>query len=393
MPGPLSDHDLLARLVAFDSTSVHGNREIAEFVSMYLADAGAVIERNATDDGERVNVIARFGPAATSDRAGLVLCGHLDVVPANEPEWTSDPFELVERDGTYVARGACDMKGFVALAMNVAYETGGRDLTAPLALLLTFDEELGSLGVQHLARTWKPTQPLPRSVIIGEPTSLRVVRMHKGHLTMTITVTGHPAHSGSPHLGDNAIEPAAAIVTALGRLRETLEAERVATSRFFPEVPFAVLNVARIGGGTALNVIPDACAIELGVRLLPGETSLPMIERVRETVAGVVGPERATVAVRNDNPPMLLDTEASIHRELCAEIGQTEELGVSFASDAGVMQRDLDHDCVLFGPGSIEVAHRPNEYVPIDELRRARATVERMVAARCGTPSEIGKTG
>ncbi|MHC5114738.1 MAG: acetylornithine deacetylase [Planctomycetota bacterium] len=384
MASLLADSELLARLVAFDSTSTRSNGAIADFVSTYLADAGAVVERNESADGEKVNVVARFGPEGDDRREGLVLCGHLDVVPADEPGWRSEPFALHEREGNLYGRGTCDMKGFVALAMNVAAEMDAERLARPLVLLLTYDEELGSLGVQRLASTWPMARPLPRSVIVGEPTSLRVVRMHKGHLKMRIVVHGRSAHSGSPHLGQNAIEPAAAIVGALGALREELASERVPSSRWFDDVPFVVLNVARIHGGEAVNVIPDACVIDIGLRPLPGVSTDDLARRV-EHAAGAAAPDTPMdVEVVNDNPPMLLDPEKPVCRDLCAVTEARETYGVGFASDAGILQREMDMECVLYGPGTIEVAHRPNEHVPIDEMHAARGIIAAMTERLCG---------
>src|SRR5436309_8751007 len=179
---PLSDAALLARLVAFDTTSCHSNLPLADFLGDYLDRPGVRIERNASADGTKANLIAWIGPAPRGDRAGLVLSGHMDVVPAGEAGWQSDPFTLADLGDRWVARGACDMKGFLAAAANAALaalaEPGG--LAAPLALVFTYDEEVGTLGAKRLLDSYPDAARLPRSAIIGEPTSLRVARAHKG---------------------------------------------------------------------------------------------------------------------------------------------------------------------------------------------------------------------
>lgn len=377
----LSDTQLLERLVAFDSTSAKGDLAIADFVCEYLEPGGLQITRNESADGSRVNVIA-IVPArgAGSDGDGLLLCGHLDVVPADEPEWTGDPFTLREASGNLIGRGTCDMKGSVALAMNLLLEAEPARLARPLALLLTYDEELGSLGAQRFCETW--SGPLPRQVVVGEPTSLRAVRMHKGHLALQVTIHGKGAHSGSPHLGLNAIEAAARVVQGLTRLAETLKQNRSDTGRFFPAVPFTVLSVVRIHGGSAMNVVPDLCVIDLGVRLLPGANDEAVIEWVRDTVAKSAPGIRKEVEVVNNNPPMLCPEGAAVHAGLCELLGQRQSVGAGFASDAGVLSR-CGYECVLFGPGSIDVAHKPDEFVPLDELGRARATLERLIERLC----------
>jgi acetylornithine deacetylase len=379
----ISDKDLLRRLVSYDSTSTESNLPIGEFVCDYLDRPGIEVTRNHSADLSKLNVIARLGPEPDDEREGLVLCGHLDVVPATEPEWTSDPFRLEERDGCYFGRGTCDMKGFNAIAMNAFTAVDRRHMKRPLVAIFTFDEELGSLGAQRLAATWPEEQPLPRACVIGEPTSLRVVRMHKGHLTMRLRHTGQSAHSGSPHLGRNAIEPMGAVIAALSKLRAELAKRRPRTSKHFPEVPYVALNIATVSGGTARNVIPDECVVELGIRLLPGGKAETMAARVAKTVKTAAGEHEVEVEVLNDNPAMLVGEDAPIYRELCKLVEQDESVGVSYASDGGTLQRELGMDCVLYGPGTIEVAHRPDEFVPIDELQEARGTLEALIRQRC----------
>lgn len=377
----LSNEQLLARLVAFDSTSSRSNVPIADFICEYLDRPDVEIVRNENASGEKVSIVALVGPPLEScDGGGLLLSGHMDVVPALEPGWSSDPFTLTRREGAYYGRGTCDMKGFVALAMNVFRHVDAASLVKPLALVLTDDEELGSLGAQRLAGSWPDGRPLPRSAIIGEPTSLRVVRMHKGHLKVRITLRGRAAHSGSPHLGVNAIEPAWELLCALAELRKHLEAQRTTTSRYFPQTPFTVLTIARIRGGEAMNVIPETCEVDVGIRLLPGETSATVIAMIEGVAKGIA--VQADVAVLGENPPMLTDEAAWVHRALCDEIGQRESLGVSYASDAGWLSR-MNIDCVLFGPGTIEVAHRPDEHLPVDEFEQARIVIESMVRRSC----------
>jgi acetylornithine deacetylase len=384
----LSDADLLARLVAFDTTSRNSNLPLADFLCDYLDRPGLRIVRQPSPDGTKTNVIAWLGPepaSAGGQRPGLVLSGHMDVVPAEEAEWRSDPFTLTDGGDRWFARGACDMKGFLTVAANAALAASGSGrLRAPLALVFTYDEEVGTLGARHLLESYPEGHLLPRSAVIGEPTSLRVARAHKGHLKMRITLYGQSAHSGYPHLGRNAIEPAGRVIEALAALRRTLEGEDAPYAGLFPEVPFVPLNVGTVHGGSAINVVPDRCVVEVGVRPLPGMDSAALAERVRRAVAEEV-PE-ANVEILTDSPPMLLDEEAPIHRHLCELIGQPTGATVSFATDAGWLQR-LGLDCAIFGPGTIEVAHKPNEHVPKGELARARELIGITVRRFCEEPA------
>jgi len=387
----LDDQHLLGRLIAFPSVSDRGTKDIADFAAAYLQRDGATIEVLPDESGGQVNVVATLGGEhASDDRSGLVLSGHLDVVPADEPQWTGDPFTLREIDGTLVGRGACDMKGSVALFMNLFRRVDAHELRAPLMVVLTWGEELGSVGALQLAERWKDERrALPKACVIGEPTSLRVVRMHKGHLKMRLTVSGKAAHSGSPHLGVNAIEAAQPVLTALRELGQKLEQQRPTNSEHFDAVPFVALNIARIRGGDALNVVPEQCIIEIGIRPLPGMDSGDLIEQVRRC-ADALHDDRARIEVDviNDNPPMLTDADAPVYQQMRDLTQQDRTIGVSYASDGGAFNRKLDMDCVLFGPGTIEVAHRPDEFVPIDEMMRARNVLRELVQRMCRAGAE-----
>jgi len=383
----LSDAELLARLVAFDTTSRNSNLPLADFLCDYLDRPGIRIERNPSADGTKANLIARLGPETgpepREDRRGLVLSGHMDTVPAEEAGWRNDPFTLSDEGDRWVARGACDMKGFLALAANLMAEiaeTRRGLLRAPLALVFTYDEEVGTLGARRLTETFRGT--LPQSAIIGEPTSLRVARAHKGHLKMRITLHGKSAHSGYPHLGLNAIEPAGRVIAALAGLRQELEAEPAANRGLFPEVPFVPLNVGTVRGGSAINVVPDRCQVEVGVRPLPGVESEALAERIRRAAREAAAPFEPEMEILSDSPPLLLDEASPIHRHLCALVGQRTGASVSFATDAGWLQR-LDMDCAIFGPGSIEVAHQPNEHLPKDQLAMARGYLDATIRRFC----------
>jgi len=378
----LSDAELLARLVGFDSTSRNSNLPIADFLCDYLDRPGVRIARNLSPDGTKTNVIAWLGPEPEGDRKGLVLSGHMDVVPADEEGWRHDPFALADEGDRWVGRGSCDMKGFLALAANLAVEAQPERWRAPLALVFTYDEEVGTLGAKRLLDSFPAAERLPRSAIIGEPTSLRVARTHKGHAKLRVTLHGVSAHSGYPHLGSNAIEPAGRVIVALAALRRELEAEAPPNRELFPEVPYVPLNVGTVHGGSAINVVPDRCAVEVGFRPLPGVTSEELIERVSRAARAAAAPFEPAIELLSDSPPMLLDEASPIHRHLCGLVGQSAGASVSFATDAGWLQR-LGMDCAIFGPGSIEVAHKPNEFLPKDEFAAARGLLERTVRHFC----------
>ncbi|HEX6203448.1 MAG TPA: acetylornithine deacetylase [Thermoanaerobaculia bacterium] len=387
---PLSDPELLARLVAFDTTSHLPTRPLVDFLCEYVDRPGVAVARQPADGGDKENLVVRVGPPADEiSRDGLVLSGHLDVVPAGDSGWHSDPFTLTAEDGRLHARGAADMKGFLAVAANLAREADPAALRAPLVLLFTFDEEVGSLGARMLAARWGELAPaigpLPRATVVGEPTELVAVRAHKGHLKLRLTFRGKSAHSGYPHLGVSAVEAAGRAVAALSELGREMAAETVASGAEFPDVPFVALNVGTIAGGTAINVVAERCVVEVGVRTLPGVEAEAVAERVRAAAAAALPggpPAELRFEVISDSPPMSTPADAPLHRRLLALLGQTEPRTVAYSTDAGHLQ-ELGLDCVIFGPGSIAVAHQPNEFVPEADLRAARRHLAGLVDRFC----------
>lgn len=381
MTCPLSDDELLTHLVRFDSTSHKSNVPIADFLCDYLDDAASLIVRNADQERDKLNVLVRIGPESSRGE-GLILSGHMDVVPALEPDWNSDPFDVHADDERYYGRGVCDMKGFLALAANLARRFACEKLDYPLVLLFTFDEEVGTLGARHFVDTWDEAIPLPRHAIIGEPTRLGVVRMHKGHVKIRVTTKGRAAHSGYPHLGANAIEPMGAIVSALANLNRAFANETHDSGRFYPDAPSCTINPAMIHGGSAINIVPDACILDMGVRILPGVDPSAIVDRVSRVVEEAGGEAVDSVAETGVSPPLLTGADSRIHREVCAVVGQSDTQAVSYASDAGVFS-DLGIDSVLFGPGDIEVAHKPNECMSKREFVEARGFLEQVIRRFC----------
>ncbi len=376
----MAPEELLARLVAFDSSSQVSNLPIADFICDYLDAPDVRVFRNPSANGEKVNVVIARGPRDEGG-GGLTLCGHLDTVPFAEPDWTSDPLALTRRDDRLIGRGACDMKGFLALAVHRFASLNQSALRCPLVLLLTYDEELGTLGSRRFVETWSGDEPLPRSVVIGEPTSLSVVRSHKGHLKLRIIIQGRAGHSAYPASGLNAIELAGGVIERLRELSRSLAAERSEDGALFGPVPHATLNLATISGGVALNVIPGRCVLEVGIRTMPGMTSFDVTDRIRRAVAAAVEGCGA-VEVIGDSPPLRTSELAPIHVAVAGLMNQRGSRAVAFASDAGWLQT-MGLDCVLWGPGSIEEAHRADEWLPASEFERAAGLLDRLVHQWC----------
>lgn len=374
MKSSLTDRALLAKLVSFDTTSHRSPVELFDFCCEYMALPDVRITRMDCGDGYE-NVLFESGPEHHEDE-GWMLCGHVDTVPALEPEWETHPHELVEKDGRLHARGACDMKGFDAIALNFLRARAMNGFDHPLAVLLTHSEEVGTIGAGHFARDWPRDRPLPRRVIVGEPTSLQPVRGHKGHLSLRFTLSGRPCHTGFPSEGVNAIELAMPLLDCLRELRNDLCDERTPESGLFPVVPHPVLNIVRVAGGTALNVMPASCVVDVGVRLLPGQRSAEFLPRLEERLssAGIPRSESALeghchLEVVNETPSFSTHHEDTFLQQVCAVSGHDEAIGVNYGTDAGRLV-ELGCRSVVIGPGDIALAHRANEWIPVDEFER-----------------------
>lgn len=395
--------ELLSRLVAFDTTSAHARptRHLGDLVCEVLDHPGIRMERFDCGGG-RENLWFETGPALDAEGRGLLLCGHVDVVPADEPGWTADPFVLrVEsHDGEEraIGRGACDMKGFDAVAIDLlreAAETGG--LEEPLCLLLTCDEEIGTVGAGRFVTQWGD-RPIPRRTIVGEPTSMRPVRGHKGHLGISIEIGGRGCHTGFPARGVNAIERAMPVLEALRSLRTEMVEERTDASGLFPETPFPVLTIASMQAGSAINVMPDRVSLRVGARLLPGQSAVEFLPRLAASIeaaglpvtlrAGLEHPlpsgdeplaeDACVVMATNDTPSYAIDSTDPFLTEVRRLAGDDAELGANFGTDAGRLA-PLGCASVVIGPGDISVAHRPDEWIRVAELHRARAFLADLV--------------
>jgi len=371
---------LLSDLIAIDSTSTLSNEPIVEHIEHCLEGSSVVCHRIPAHETGKLNLLLTKGEPSSE---GLTLCGHMDAVPATPDKWKSDPWILNEREGNWYGRGSCDMKGFVAIAVQAierAVVSSGC-----LAALLVCDEELGSFGARHVLENGLPVQ-IPKQVIIGEPTSLRVVRLHKGHLSMRVNIEGMSAHTGSPHLGENAAVAGGSVISALAKLSSQYEMVNSETSKYFPEVAkFPVLTVATLNSGSAINVVPESCEIGIGLRLLPDQNQEEVVAEIKEAIVAVCDLPWSLEEL-GDNPTMLTSESTPINEWLCSYIGQENSVGVSFGTDGGYLSR-AGYECVLYGAGDIAVAHKPDEFVPINEMESCVETIDASIQQFCGAQS------
>lgn len=361
---------ILADLVAFPTVSSDSNLALIAYAADRLNNCGARVSVMRDQSGTKANLFASIGPECDG---GIVLSGHTDVVPADREEWQSDPFSLREADGCLYGRGTCDMKGFIAAALAMAPHYASLDLRRPVHFAFTFDEEVGCLGGQELAAELRRIKLKPSVAIIGEPTEMRIIEGHKGCYEYTTEFTGLEGHASNPDLGVNAIEYAVRYIGRLLEIGKELR-EAVPASPFTP--PWTTLQAGRIQGGTARNVIAGHCAVEWEMRPIRRADADYVKSHIRAYCEEVLLPSMRSVCpsaaihthVVGEIDGLEPTTENEARAIVSALTGATTADVVSFGTEAGLFQQ-LGISTVVCGPGSIAQAHKPDEFVSLDQLK------------------------
>ena len=369
--------EMLEALVGIDTTSSGSNLAAVDLVESWLESVPGVRRQRIFDaSGQKANLIAWAGPEVDATRDGLIVSGHLDCVPVEAHGWTSDPFVVREQSGRLYGRGVCDMKGFDAIAINAFAQVAPR-ATRPLVLMLSYDEEVGSHGIARMAEQLDPNA-LPQEALIGEPTAGQMVSLHKGHLRFTLNSRGKNAHTAFPQDGLNAIEPLAEAAVRLATLRRTFEQEGGPNADRFPEAPFLVLTVAVIEGGSAINVVPDTARLGVGVRLLPGVDPEEVESRIRTHLATLLG-ENLWMTRGALSPPMPEHPDMHLRVALQQMDVSLAPNGAPFGTDGGMLFEKMGVKSLLWGPGSIQNAHQPDEWIELRDLAQMECDLPRLL--------------
>ncbi len=372
----------LTKLVGAPTVSTDSNLELIFYLANRLESAGARVEVMRDESGEKANLWATLGPEADG---GIVLSGHTDVVPVTDQDWTHDPFDMVERDGRLYGRGTCDMKGFLAACLTMAPVFAERIGGRPLHFAFTHDEETGCIGAGHLVAALRDRDLRPAMAIIGEPTEMRVIEGHKGCYEYTTEFRGREGHGSAPDRGVNAVEYAARYIARLLALRELLKTRAPEGSRFDP--PHTTINVGALQGGVAHNVIASRAQLDWEMRpVVPADADF-----VKADLAGyardillpamrAVDPEADILTKVVGEIAGLEPMEMNAARDLVADLtGANAAHTVPFGTEAGLFQ-SLGMDCIVCGPGSIEQAHKADEYLALDQLQACLDMLDRLSA-------------
>jgi len=378
--------EMIEKLVSFDTTSRVSNLALIHFIRDYLKGHGVESLLIHDPSGEKANLYATVGPA---DVPGIALSGHTDVVPVDGQTWDTDPFTVIEKDGRLYGRGTSDMKSFTAIALALVPEFQKTKLKTPIHFALSYDEEVGCLGAPLMIERLAALPVRPKIVIVGEPTSMAVVNAHKGVHGYATTVHGFEVHSSATHRGVNAVAYAADCVQFLsGIAREMREQRAEPDSGFDP--PFTTVHVGTIRGGTAQNIVPLECSFTWEVRLMPGADADEVPARFAKYIAETLLPEMRAV---HEGADIVIETKPSVPGLVPEDGSPAEELVlalarrnhtevVAYGTEAGQFQ-EAGMPTVVCGPGSIQQAHKPNEYIELSQIAECEAFMNRLLSEVC----------
>jgi acetylornithine deacetylase len=374
--------EVLEALVGFDTTSRNSNLPLVEWVEAWLDRWGVAHERVPDKSGNKANVWATIGPAGVP---GIILSGHTDVVPVDGQSWSSDPFRLTERNGRLYGRGATDMKGFDACCLAAVPDMVAAPLARPIHLALSYDEEVGCVGVRGMIARLKQAKVQPAACFVGEPTEMGVVIGHKGKRSFRVSVHGKTCHSSlAPH-GVNAVEYAARLIVKIREIGERLARSGARDPLY--DVPYTTTHTGVVRGGTALNIVPDVCTFEFEFRPLATDDVEQLADEVMahareqlEPQMRAVDPASHITFAEMSEFPGLETSAASDVAGLAKRLAGNDGHGkVAYGTEGGLFAR-AGIPTVVIGPGSIEQAHKADESIAVAQLEACGAFLDRLIA-------------
>ena len=371
---------ILERLIAFPTVSRDSNLDLIFYASDLLGASGIACRIIHSADGHKANLFATIGPA---DKAGIMLSGHTDVVPVDGQNWTLPPFELTTRDGKLYGRGAADMKGFVASALATCLKASKMALRTPLHLALSYDEEVGCLGVRDLIEMLSAAPQRPLLCIVGEPTNMQVATGHKGKLAARAVCKGREGHSALAPLALNAIHLGCDFVRALRDEQDRLARDGARDGDY--DIPYTTVHVGKINAGVALNIVPNLCEVDFEIRNVAADDAAIILDRLRIAAARIAS-DAASVAAEAAIDIEIINTYPGLNTPPTSEAvafvksltGANDTMKVAFGTEGGLFSRDLGTPAVVCGPGSMAQGHKPDEYVSVEQLRRCDEMLERL---------------
>lgn len=369
--------ELLSKLIAFDTTSRNSNRELIDFIAEYLAKYGISSHLSLSSCQTKANLVATLPAADGSLVGGLVLSGHTDVVPVDGQNWSYPPFGLTTLEGKVYGRGTCDMKGFIAVVLSLIPELVGKKLAKPLHLAFSYDEEVGCCGAVGLLEDIQLRELKPEFCLVGEPTSLAVVTAHKGINVYRVRLLGKASHSSLTNLGCNAIDYAAELIVAIRQMANQLRARGEQDLDY--DVPYSTMSTNLISGGIGSNIVPEQCEFYFELRNLPHLSPPQILQPIHEFIQTDILPrmqaEFGAATIEITPMAQVPGLQAGENQDLAKLVQQVVDCytinKVAYATEAGLFQA-CNIPTIVCGPGSIEQAHRPDEFVSVAQLEQCR---------------------
>lgn len=378
--------DLIRKLVAFDTTSRESNLQLIAFVQDYLDGLGIASQLVHSEDETKANLYATIGDP---DKSGVMLSGHTDVVPVDGQAWDSDPFEITERDGRLYGRGTCDMKGFIAVTLAMLPQFLERGLETPIHLAFSYDEEVGCIGVRRLIDKLNGMPVKPAMAIIGEPTEMGVVVGHKGKRSYAARMRGLEAHSSLAPQGVNAIEYAAEFIAHLKGMARTIERDGPFDDDY--DVTHTTVHTGVVNGGTALNIVPKECRVEFEFRYISKDDPDAIEAKILDFAYNKLTPMMHAVSkdtgidieCYNDMPALDMNADDEVVTFIKALAGRNDHSKIAFGTEAGLFQQRSGIPSVVCGPGSINQAHKPNEFIELSQIDECEKFMGRLMDRVC----------
>ena len=376
--------DIFKRLIAFDTVSSESNMALIEYVRDVLTSKGIESVIVKDESGRKANLFASTGPR---DQPGVLLSGHTDVVPVAGQAWTVPAFEATVKDGRIYGRGSCDMKGFIALAIDAMLDAAGHVLTRPLQLALSHDEEIGCVGVRRLLDVLELAPLRPFLCVIGEPTQMQFALGHKGKSSYRTHCRGQEAHSSLAPRAVNAIHLASDFISALRDTQQRIEREGLRDEGY--DIPYSTVHIGRIDGGKALNIVPNLCTLEFEFRNLPADDPEQLLAELVERAEALVRKARQVsevaaidIEVMNEYPGLDIHPSVEAVRLLHSFAApDTQHIKVSFGTEGGLFANRLNVPVVVCGPGSIEQAHKPDEFIEQSQMEAGEQFLQTLLAS------------
>lgn len=372
---------MIKQLIEMPTVSRDSNLDLIHWIRDHLKSLGveATLVHDAT--GKKANLYATLGP---QDKPGIVLSGHTDVVPIDGQEWSTDPFRIVEKDGKLYGRGTSDMKSFVAIALSYAPKFLAQKLETPIHYAFTYDEEVGCLGAKRLIEVLREMPVKPKACIVGEPTEMQVIAQHKGKKSWRVDVRGFECHSSLTHMGANAVEAAAELIAFIKSLARNKRDNGPFDPEFAP--PYTSLHTGTVNGGTALNIVPKDCSFLWEIRYLPQDDVDALFAEVVAYAKTKLEPELKkidpacgfTFTQISEFPGLATDDRAGVVELAKALTGANRVQKVAFGTEAGLFS-ELGIPTIVCGPGSIEQAHKPDEFIALSQIGLCEAFMERLL--------------